>query len=172
MHDVTVCVSVSDVPCCVAQGTAAGGSPADFKEDEMNYKKADTSGLPEGTDWNTLFQFSNDGEYWTKPLRCSKIVNCPWKYESSKGKMYSHIRPVTQWEPVPGEVYLFWDDDSLFWNDDSLFPVFRLFERMNNGKFQATYGRAWPHIARIDHLTKVPTSVEELKALAGEGNWL
>ena len=82
------------------------------------YKKADTTGLPEGTDWNTLFEFSNDGKLWTKPTRCADVHEAKW--EAKNGYCYTTIRPVTQWEPVPGEVYLFWD------NGDE-YPRFRKF---------------------------------------------
>jgi hypothetical protein len=134
------------------------------------YKKADTTGLPEGTDWNTLFEFSDDGENWTKPDRCINIdPRDGLSYMRRTKDWYILIRPVPQWEPVPGEVYIVWDDG------DQL-PNFGRYKGKDRGQFMATDGAFilynWKHIARIDHLTKVPTSVDELKELAGEGNWL
>jgi hypothetical protein len=133
----------------------------------MNYKKADTTGLPEGTDWNTLFRFSDDGKQWTKPRRCIRVCSgYDFPYRAITGVLYRHIRPVEAWEPKGGEV-------CFFWSDQGIGMVIREFERFfGDGKFVSSSGRIYDHIARIDHLTRVPASVEELKEMVGEGNYL
>jgi len=131
------------------------------------YKKADTTGLPEGTDYGHEFQFSHDGDSWSNPMRCIEVgYSYRQPYVASNGIEYKFIRPVLKWEPVPGEVHL-------AWNGGDKYPkLWEFAHRDVNGCFTFEGGRVFHHIARIDHLTKVPTSVEELKELAGEGNWL
>jgi hypothetical protein len=66
---------------------------------------------------------------------------------------------------VPGGMYALWDNEG-----DAI--VIDEFLRIEGSEFRTKRGPVYYHIARIDHLTKVPTSVDELKELAGEGNWL
>jgi hypothetical protein len=60
------------------------------------YKKADLTGLPEGTDWNTLFEFSDDGNKWTKPMRIIRFNPAEYyAFYSEDTFAYKIIRPAT-----------------------------------------------------------------------------
>ena len=132
----------------------------------MEYQKASIDCLPEGTDWNTKFQFSEDGRYWTSPMRCKTVYKENPKCEAENGIRYNFMRPSMKWIPSTGETYAFWDKDSEYY-------MVTILEAYNEKGFIAKrWADYFDHIACIDTLTKVPTSVDELKQLVGEENWL
>jgi hypothetical protein len=82
------------------------------------------------------------------------------RYFDSEGFHWDHAEPIAEWEPVIGKYHAFWDDQSTR-------IVISTLEDIGMGKYFATGGYVFNHIARIKNddgtMVDLDCTVEELK---------
>ena len=138
-----------------------------------DYLKASTEGLPEGTDWSTLFEFSQNENFVdrTLPQRCIDVDGrCDGKlYQAITRGWYLYMRPVEKWQPEKGQLVVMWNEAN---------PCLLVGEYLGQSPdkgFLVSSGTGgkilrW-HVANAEKMTRVPRNVEEAKDLSN-GEWL
>jgi hypothetical protein len=127
---------------------------------DMKYKEMPLlKGWPEGTDRNTVFRFSNNGKFLHEGRLIDVDLLGPGlvRYKADNDYWYKFCEPITVWEPKEEEYVAAWCAGVI---------TYRVI------RFSIEERRYFDHFARIDTLKKVPGTVQELKELVGEGNWI